>query len=377
MSVTQKLTMYRRAGGELCLSLAGDWNLTGSLPSVRPIEDQFDSHSDLRCVTLNTTGLDVWDSGLLFFVTRLRDSCNDRGIVLDVSGLPVAAKKLLDVLLVSGPGQRKLRPKNESSMLVLLGNASISIGESVSGLLHFFGEAVLSLMRLLRGHARFERAELAVLIQQSGIDALPIISLISFLVGLILGFVGALQLEQFGAQVFVADLVGIATTREMSAIMVGITMAGRTGAAYAAQLAAMRVNEEIDALKSLGIQPMDYLVLPRMIALVLMTPLLCLYADLLGILGGLTVAVGVMDLSFVDYVNRTREALSLTDLAVGLVKSCVFGVLVSIAGCFHGLVAQRSASAVGAAATSAVVLSLVLIIVADGIFAAMTNFLGI
>ena len=211
----------------------------------------------------------------------------------------------------------------------------------------------------------------------AGSDALPIVSLISFLVGLILAFMGAVQLEKFGAQIFVADLVGLATTREMAPMMVAIVMAGRTGAAYAAQLAAMRVSEEVDAFRSLGILPMDYLVLPRMLALVLMMPLLTLYANFIGIFGGLVIATGVMELSYVDYVNRTLEALSIGDVALGLVKSVVFGVLIAIAGCSRGLAAQASASAVGAAATSAVVLSLVLIISTDGVFAAVTNFLGI
>jgi phospholipid/cholesterol/gamma-HCH transport system permease protein len=213
--------------------------------------------------------------------------------------------------------------------------------------------------------------------QASGSQALPIVSLISGLIGLILAFMGAIQLRQFGAQIYVADLVGIGMTREMGAVMTGIIMAGRTGAAFAAQLGTMQVNEEIDAYTTLGISPMEFLVLPRMLALVLMMPLLCVYADLLGILGGVVVATGLLDISLVEYVNETRAAVSLTDIGLGVVKSGLFGVLIALAGCLRGMQCGRSASAVGDAATSAVVTGIVFIIATDGLLAVLTEALGI
>jgi phospholipid/cholesterol/gamma-HCH transport system permease protein len=216
-----------------------------------------------------------------------------------------------------------------------------------------------------------------LIIQECGVQALPIVSLISFLVGLILAFVGAIQLMMFGAQIYIADLVGIAMAREMGAIMTGIIMAGRTGAAFAAQLGTMQVNEEIDALTTLGLSPMEFLVVPRMLALALMMPLLCLYADLMGIVGGLVVGVGMLDLTLPQYIEQTRGALNLTHLSVGVVKSVVFGVLVAVSGCMRGMECGRSASAVGMATTSAVVTAIVAIIVSDGLFAVITNALGI
>jgi phospholipid/cholesterol/gamma-HCH transport system permease protein len=199
----------------------------------------------------------------------------------------------------------------------------------------------------------------------------------SFLVGLILAFVGAIQLEQFGAQIYVADLVGIAMAREMGALMSAIIMSGRTGAAFAAQLGTMQVNEEIDAMTTLGLSSMDFLVLPRMIALILMMPLLCIYADLMGILGGAVVGVGMLDLSPTEYLNATLSGVSLTDFTVGIIKSAIFGVLVALSGCMRGIQCGRSASAVGLAATSAVVTAIVFIIVTDGVFSVLTNALGI
>jgi phospholipid/cholesterol/gamma-HCH transport system permease protein len=188
---------------------------------------------------------------------------------------------------------------------------------------------------------------------------------------------GAIQLRQFGAQIYVADLVGIGMTREMAALMAGIIMAGRTGAAFAAQLGTMQVNEEIDALKTLGISPMEFLVLPRMLALVLMMPLLTLYGDLLGILGGVVVGTGILNLSLTEYLVETQNAVHLNSFVVGLVKSVVFGALVAIAGCLRGMQCGRSAQAVGEAATSAVVMGIVSIVAADGVFAVITDALGV
>jgi len=181
----------------------------------------------------------------------------------------------------------------------------------------------------------------------------------------------------FGAQIYVADLVGIAMVRVMGAVMTGIIMAGRTGAAFAAQLGTMEVNEEIDAFKTMGISPMEFLVLPRVLGLTLMMPLLCLYADFMGVLGGLIVGVGMLDLSVVEYYNQTKSAVGLINLWIGLFQGIVFGVLVAVAGCLRGLQCGRSASAVGDAATSAVVTGIVSIIVATAVITVICNVLGI
>jgi phospholipid/cholesterol/gamma-HCH transport system permease protein len=261
--------------------------------------------------------------------------------------------------------------------LVRIGDQVINVGRSTVEMLAFLGEGFVAFMKLLVGRASFRRSDLTLIIQECGVQALPIVSLISVLVGLIFAFVGAVQLKMFGAQIFVANLVAIAMAREMGAMMTGIIMAGRTGAAFAAQLGTMQVNEEIDALQTLGVSPMEFLVLPRMLALVLMMPLLCIYADLMGILGGVFVGVGMLDLSLPQYIEQTRNAVGLTDFGLGVVKSSVFGILVAISGCLRGMQCGRSAASVGIAATSAVVTAIVAIIVSDGLFAVITNVLGI
>jgi phospholipid/cholesterol/gamma-HCH transport system permease protein len=241
----------------------------------------------------------------------------------------------------------------------------------------FVGESILATGALLTGRARMRISDFFVAVQDCGSSALGIVSLISLLVGLILAFVGAVQLEQFGASIYVADLVGIAMTREMGAMMTGIIMAGRTGASFAAQLGNMKVTEEIDALRTFGISPMEFLVLPRMLALLLMMPLLTLYSDFVGMAGGAIVGIGMLDITPEQYLNHTMEAVSMTNFVIGIVKGSVFGVLIAVAGCLRGMQCGNDSAAVGAATTSAVVTSIVLIIVTDSIFTVLCNFLGI
>jgi phospholipid/cholesterol/gamma-HCH transport system permease protein len=264
-----------------------------------------------------------------------------------------------------------------ASWLAHLGTWGLGAAAGARVAVAFIGEATLTFGRFLRGRANFRRRDLALVIQDCGAQALPIVTLINFLVGLIIAFVGAVQLQKFGAGIYVADLVAIATVRELGCIMTGIIMAGRTGSGFAAQLGTMNVNQEIEALSTLGVPPMDFLVLPRMLALSLMMPLLCVYADLIGIVGGATVAINMLGQSPTQYWVETRGAIGLLDVGLGIGKSMIFGVLVALAGCLRGMTSGRDAAAVGEAATSAVVLGIVWIIVTDGIFAVLTNILGI
>jgi phospholipid/cholesterol/gamma-HCH transport system permease protein len=211
----------------------------------------------------------------------------------------------------------------------------------------------------------------------SGPQALGIVALINFLVGLILAFVGAVQLRQFGAAIYVADLVAVGTVREMGCIMTGIILCGRTGAAFAAQLGTMKVNEEIDAFTAFGFPPVEFLVLPRLIALLVMMPLLCVFADLIAILGGFTVATLMLDVSSTEYLNRTLEAVTLNSFLLGIGKGAFFGLLVGVVGCWRGMRCGSNAAAVGEATTSAVVAGIAGIVAADGIFAVICNALGI
>jgi len=258
-----------------------------------------------------------------------------------------------------------------------VGAAVTRAWDGVRDTLSFIGETFLALVRLVRGNARLRGSDLLLALQGCGARSLGIVALINLLVGIILAFVGAIELRSFGAQIYVAHLVGIGMLRDIAPIMTGIIVTGRTGASFAAELATMEANQEIDALKTLGIAPMDFLVLPRLLALCLMMPLLCLYADVLGVLGGLVVSTFMLGISPVQYLAETRHAVGLNDLFVGLFMSFVFGVLVALTGCMRGLGSGRSASAVGEATTSAVVTGIVSIVVATAIITLITYVLGI
>ena len=232
-------------------------------------------------------------------------------------------------------------------------------------------------LHFFRGKAHFRWVDLWRNVQDCGPSALPIITLISLLVGLILAFVGSVQLSLFGAQLYIADLVGLGMSREMGGLMTAVIMSGRTGAAYAAQLGTMQVNNEIDALETMGFDPMEFLVLPRVLALIFVMPLLCLYADLMGIIGGALVTVNFFEVSLVEYINRTINAIHMLDLSVGVFKCAVFGVLIALSGCMRGMQCGRSASEVGDATTSAVVTGIVFIVIADSLMTIICNRLGI
>ncbi len=371
------MSLDRTRDGAVLLRLSGDWRLKSRLPAPAAVEQQLDPSAPPKRLAFDTSALGGWDSGFLAFLVGVEELCRARHIELDASNLPEGVRRLLRLATAVPERQGARRSESRPEFLALVGAESLALWRACGEMLAFLGEALLSFGRLAVGRARFRRTDLVDIIFECGAAALPIVTLISFLVGLILAFVGAIQLQQFGAQIYVADLVGIAMAREMGALMTGIIMSGRTGAAFAAQLGTMQVNEEIDALSTFGLSAMDFLVLPRMLALILMMPLLCVYSDLMGILGGAFVGVGMLKLSLVEYMNATVNGIGLTDFAVGIFKSSVFGVLVAISGCMRGIQSGRSASAVGLAATSAVVTAIVFLIVTDGIFAVLTNALHI
>ena len=262
-------------------------------------------------------------------------------------------------------------PRHRERILALaaLGKEALSRLEMLRSVATLLGELILATIALLRGRARFDRTDTWAVMQASGANALPVVALVNLLVGAILAFVGAVQLQKFGAEMFVADLVSIATVREMAAVITAVVLSGRTGAAFAARIATMQGNEEIDALKTMGVSPVEYLVLPRVLALSLMTPLLYVFACAVGLIGGWLVAISTLDLSNVLYWDRTADALSARHFVLGALKSFCFGALVAFAGCYYGLRAGRNAAAVGEATTSAVVSGIVGVIVIDAKFA--------
>jgi phospholipid/cholesterol/gamma-HCH transport system permease protein len=377
MAIEGGLSFVQRGDASLEVRLAGAWRLRGGLPSASLLQRELESAPQVKSVAFEAGELSSWDSSVLAFLVEVSELCRKRGISMDRASLPAGLRRLLD-LAEAVPEKTGARKEAVATpFLERIGNTAIGAGSALTEMLSFLGDMTLTFIQLFRMNVRFRASDLFLLIQQAGAQALPIVTLISFLVGVILAFIGAVQLKQFGAQIYVADLVGIAMIREMGAMMTGIIMAGRTGAAFAAQLGTMKVTQEIDAFTTMGFSPLEFLVLPRVIALVLMMPLLCLYADFVGVLGGAAIGVGMLDLSWTTYFRETANAISLTDVFGGVFKASVYGVLIALSGCLRGIQCGNSSSAVGDAATSAVVTGIVAIVVACGVFAVVFYVLGI
>jgi phospholipid/cholesterol/gamma-HCH transport system permease protein len=369
------MRVERGEGETGVIVLAGRWTMDGGLPSADEGRRRLEAGRPVARLAFETRGVTAWDTGLLAFVSRLREWGRGRGIETDLGGLPEGVQRLLQMAERVPPrpgGRETARPP----WLARVGTASQGAWAASVEITAFVGEVALAGLALLRGRARFQPADLFLAMQACGAQALPIVTLISFLVGLILAFVGSVQLRPFGAQIFVANLVGVAMAQEMGAMMAAIIMAGRSGASFAAQIGTMQVNEEVDALRTMGLSPVEFLVLPRALALALMMPLLTVYADLLGILGGAFVGITMLDLTPIQYFNQTTKALTLTHFAMGLVKGTVYGVLVALAGCLRGMQCGRSSAAVGVAVTSAVVSGIVCIITASSLLTFMYHVLG-
>ena len=359
------------------INFFGNWTTGSPAYGVEELLLSLADYPKIKKLTFSTKKLDDWDS---FFMTQLIliiDFAKNKKITVDIQSLPKGIQGLLELAYSVKERDGARKQKKKISLIELIGRSLLNAKVELKNLVTFLGDLIQSAFSLIKGKGRFRFVDLMTYIQDCGPASLPIVSLISFLVGLILAFVGALQLSLFGAQMYLADLVGLGMTREMGALMVGIIMAGRTGAAYAAQIGTMNVNSEIDALKTMGFNPMEFLVMPRMLALILVMPLLCLYADFMGMLGGAAVAIGLFDISSTEYWARTELAVQLKDVLVGLFKASIFGILIAYSGCIRGMQCGRSASAVGDAATSAVVTGIIFIVISDSLITIIFNQLGI
>jgi phospholipid/cholesterol/gamma-HCH transport system permease protein len=362
--------------GVLLVHLSGNWS-EPAVPDSEVIRKTLREDPSVKALAFDTGGVSGWDSRFVALIGKCVRVGRERGIEVRCAGLPEGVRRLLHLanLLPEKKDARHVAAK--VSFLEKLGERTRADWEGLVGLFTFLGENLTAFWKLLRGRAQFRWADAFVVMEQTGPQALAIVAMINFLVGLILAFVGATELQRFGAAIYTADLVAIATVREMSCIMTGIILCGRTGAAFAAQLGTMKVNEELNALQTFGISPIEFLVLPRMVALMLMMPFLCIFADLISIAGGFVVSVGMLDVTSTVYLNRTIGAIQLKSFLLGIFKGSFFGFLVAYTGCLRGMQSGYTAAAVGEAATRAVVTGIAAIIAFDGVFAVLCNALGI
>jgi phospholipid/cholesterol/gamma-HCH transport system permease protein len=374
--IPEKIAFDYSTSKTLLIKLSGDWQISAGLLSVNEVTSQLSSHPDIAQINLSVSQELKWDSGLISFLLVLIRECEQKNIHVAREGLPQEAQKLLALAL-------KVHEKNiqskkaRESFLEKSGGKVLQISESVRSGVDFLGDIAVSLFRLITGRSYFRWDDFMLIVQRCGVETLLLVSLISLLVGMILAFVGSIQLKMFGAQIFVSNIVGVAMVRVLSAVMTGIIMSGRIGASFAAELGMMQANEEIDALKTLGVSPVEFLVIPRILALLIMMPVLTIYADLMGVFGGFVISVGMLNLNPIEYLNHTQEAVRLSYVWIGLIHSFVFGVIIAVAGCLSGIKSERNAAGVGIATTSAVVTGITGIVIATAIITFICQILGV
>jgi len=383
MSATQlpaqqgKISFDRAGEATLLVHLSGPWHLRRDLPPAELVIPELQKQPAPKRLSFDTSSLTGWDSGLLSFLLEVEAICRERGIPEDREGLPAGLRRLIELAEAVPEKEGARGQAKKIPLLQRVGDWVLGYSVGIADFLSFFGDLSVALVKFVTGKARYRTIDLMEVVQQCGPDAVGIVSLIAFLVGVILAFMGAVQLSQFGASIYVADLVGIGMVRDMGAMMTAIIMSGRTGAAFAAKLGTMKVTQEIDAFTTMGISPLEFLVLPRVLALIMMMPLLCLFADFVGILGGAFVGVTMLDLTLTSYMRETISTLTFVNFAGGLIKGTTYGGLIALSGCLRGFQCGDSSSAVGDAATAAVVMSIVLVVIACGVFAVAFNFLHI
>ncbi len=329
-------------------------------------------------LTVDLAGVEYLDSAGALGLLQLESESKARSVPLQFVNLSEQAKGIMGLI---DPEALKIPPlikeRGSASLVEQLGEGSQRFAKDLVEVTIFLGALLISLMQVLLHPRSVRWQDVAYYMKRAGADGLPIVGLLSFLLGLIIAFMSSLQLKQFGANIFVASLLAIGMVKELGPIMTAILVAGRSGSAFAAEIGTMKVNEEVDALVTMGFDPINFLALPKVLAAIVVVPLLTIYADIFGIAGGLLVGVLGLDLTPYAYLKETQTSLALLDIILSLFKAGVFAVLIAGIGCQRGFQVRGGAAAVGSATTSAVVSALFLIIVTDSAFALAFQYLGI
>jgi phospholipid/cholesterol/gamma-HCH transport system permease protein len=328
-----------------------------------------------RKITTDLNRITYFDDFGALILIELRRFAEKHAIAFTLVQPPPRVAEILNLTNFADPQEAaSVASKRRENVALRLGEAAITQLYNIRFLVSFLGSAILCMLEVLRHPRRLRWGDTILLMQKTGVDAVPIVGMISFLLGLIMAFVSSLQLAQFGASVYVASLVALSMVSELGPIMTAIVVAGRSGSAFAAEIGTMRISDEVDALYTMGISPTLFLVIPRIVASMVVIPLLTIFSDLFAIMGGMLISVSLFDLTVPTYVHHTIKALSLFELNWGLAKSVVFAAIVSWIGCLRGFQVRGGAAGVGNAATSAVVSGIFLIILFDSIFAVIRSY---
>jgi phospholipid/cholesterol/gamma-HCH transport system permease protein len=349
------------------LSLSGSWTARG----IDHVLVQLDALRGAAGAPLaaDAARIDALDTAGAWVLQSLLKRLRDQGTAVSLHGLRPEFSQLLALVTEQAANQPAApAPGAPGGMLAQLGQISAGLLDQGLALLTFVGETAAALATCVAHPARLRWRPVLFNLNSAGLSALPIVGLLSFLLGIVVAYQGAAQLRQYGANIFVADLVGLSMLREFAPLITAIIIAGRSGSAYAAQIGTMGVTEEIDAMRTLGIQPLELLVLPKLIALVIALPLLTVFADALGVFGGMLMARAQLSVTFVEFIERFVNAVDISDYLVGICKAPVFAAIIAMIGCFQGFRTRGGADGVGRQTTRSVVQSIFLVIVADALF---------
>ena len=376
-AATEPRLELSRDGDRLVLVASGDWRTRRLDPLERRLQNL--KLGKGREARLDLSGIERLDTAGAWLLERTRRALVIAGYKVEAAGLDAEHERLLRTVVEHerAPPPAPKRPHHLIEFVNNIGRAVFHIAGGGKAMVNFLGLTVIVLFRSILQPWRIRWRAVAAHMQSSGVSALPIVGLVSFLIGIVLAYQGAEQLKRFGAQVFTVDIVGIGVLREMAILLTAIIVAGRSGSAYTAQIGAMQVNEEIDALKTLGLDPMEILVMPRVIGLCLVLPLLAFYADIMGLLGGAVLTMVVLDISISQFIVQLRGAVDVWDLFVGIAKAPLFAFMIAMIGCFEGFRVERSAESVGQATTRAVVEGVFLVIVLDAMLSIFFQTIGI
>ena len=351
------------------LALSGSWTARGSAAIATRIDAmQVPAGTP---ATLDASGVVAFDSAGAWLLQKLLVRLRSQGATISVQGLQPRFARLLAAVekqIAAQADEPRPAAPPAPALLERIGRRAQRAGDEAFGMLGFLGESALTLITGLRHPARLRWRPVLYNIRTAGFDALPIVGLLSFLLGIVVAYQGADQLRRYGANIFVADLVGLSMLREFAPLITAIIIAGRSGSAYAAQIGTMAVTEEIDAMRTIGIAPMELLVLPKIIALVIAMPLLTVFADALGVAGGMLMARAQLGVTFPEFLDRFSKAVSITAYMVGIGKAPVFAAIIAVVGCYQGFRTEGGADQVGRQTTRSVVQSIFLVIVADALF---------